>query len=485
MKGLAYALGAGIIAIAVGIRDLASTIQLVATAVISGVEWAVRLGRKPALQYLKGLQILLRLTFIPPLIVGPVAFLFGWQPTMGWTGVWLVVWTVIVGHYGVLLGLLIDALGTIGRTGTWTAGKTGFLAQRLKGYISFVRQVLIYETATFAVLNLVPFQNWWAAVPLFFLIVGLLIVTSYEWATGTGKWLKPIVRVASFTALGILLLGFIVPSILPKVNFFHMFWYLARGEKIPEKDVYSGTRDLQTTDVWSLVLGIGKWVGEHWIGVAVAVAVVLLLTYLLVKLFKKAATPAAGTVAGGSVHHATTTSSHGSGGKSWLGMAALGAVIILCLGWLALQVMDFDHRRSARLEAGERDAQLNEEARAAMRARASRLVAEGNGRTATQTQVAPPVTSAPTEWCGLRNPTMHTFQFTTNWSRQIPRPAGMSVRTAPSSLDPEIRINGAKILRIGPRGTEFPPETRYIEFRAWTSSPLPVEMTVGVGNEAH
>ncbi len=461
-------------------------VKLLLTVIFSGIAWAVEHGRKPAEQYLQGLRRLVTITFLPPLLVSGIALIFGWRTLVGWMGVWCFIWTVVLGHYAVPLGALIDALTTIGKKKVAAdGGEHGWLASRLKTYIGVVRQLLIYEAAGFITLNFLPIQNYWTGVPMFALIVGLLIVTSYEWNTETGKWLKPFARFASFGGIVFLIISFFFPGI----NFFNLLIYGGKPEKLVEKgllkkeEILHGTKDITEEQVGGLVKGVGVWIGDHWNKPSfwVGLAIAALLAYLLVRLFKKAVAPA-GTA--GSDHHAVTTSSHGSGGtgKGWLGMALGIALLLLVIALIGKVLMGAHEERDARIESGMREARLYEQARAAIAAKTTAsLVAEVNGRTATQSPAPAP---APTEWCDLRKVTLHRFQFTTNWSMRIPRPEGMSVRISPAGLDPETRINGTRILVKNPSGmTEFPPGTRFFEVRSMDAARSPTEMTVGVGYE--
>ena len=422
LKGLAWGLGAAVVIIAVGIRNLVPAIKLVADMVIHGVDWAVKRVSDPAAHYFRGLRRLATLTFLPPLLVSVIALLLGWRTLVGWMGVWCFIWTMVLAHYAVPLALLIDLLAGKKKSGepTGADAERGWLARRLKTYISFARQVLIYEAAAFITLNFVPIQNYWRGVPMFLLIVGLLIFSSYEWGTATGKWMKPFVRFSGFAAVGLLLICFF----LPKLNFFA---FLYKGGNIPTEGSPKGLEEVETKHVVGAIKTVSTWTMEHWIGAVIAVAVVFLIAYLVVKLLKQAKAPAG--VA------ATATGGSGKGG-SFVGMATM----------------------------------------AATEAAARKLAA-------LQQTAAVATRPAPTEeiWHGLVNPQKYPITLSTTISERIPRPAGFSTRMEPSGLPYELWANGVLLPKTPGVSTGIPIGTTYVQYR-WTN-PTPTNVVVGVGRE--
>ena len=466
---LKYAIGVCIL-IAVGVTNLASTIKLLADMAAWGAEGAVEKAVEPTKKYLDGLEWLLRTTFLPSLAIGVIALILatwiGWmRAVVGWMGVWCFVWTIALGHYAVPLAALIGLLAEKKepKDTPFIQGQRERLGRSLKKYVSFVRQVLIYEAAAFITLTMVPVQNYWIGVPLFLLWAGLLITTSYDWGTGTGKWLKPAIRFAGFAWI----VCFVLSCFLPKVKFFNFLFYKGQEARNVGAGLPNNLGEVTGPHLWEFKEAVESWAIANWIGLLVAFVVICIFWMWR----KKTAKAPAG--AGGS----SGRSSSGSG-TGWLGMAVMLAICFLCLAWGYKHVVGAHEEHNGRIASQLEEKRTYETMRATMRTaeEAARKAAAAIRQT---TAVA--TTPQPEVWCGLISPQKYSISLSTNLSERIPRPAGCSTHMEPSGLPYEFWVNGAKIQRIPCVPTGIPVGTTYVQYR-WTNSYSTI-VVVGVGRE--
>lgn len=340
------------------------------------------------------------------------------------------------------------------------AGLMQSLRTAIERYISAVRTVLVMAGFGFFFFSALPRPN---VTLLLFCIVGVATIWLNRAYRTIWSWLAQAAAIAVMLMWTSLL---IFTSLFPKLE--------------PEKLVLGGksAKEFSNADLTSRWDVWVAWVANHWIGVAIGLAVMTLLTYLLVKLFAKATTSATT----GGVHHAATTSHHGGGTSSgWIGTALGIALLLLVVAYIGKVVLGAHEDRSARIDNQIEDRRARQEI-----LRQTVLAAQVPTRTTVVASVPVAPSATPEIWCDLRSPTKYTFQFTTNWSRQIPRPGGMSVRTSPTGLDYEIRENGVRVLEKNSAGmVEFTSGTRFIEVRSTDATRPPIEMTVGVGHQAH
>lgn len=352
--------------------------------------------------------------------------------------------------------------------GQWT---TDQLREGVGRYFSLVRKVLAWEVFIFFFVA--------AAPPLrsatLILILGAIAIAISSKFLSEG-WAR-ITRIA----VVVLMAWWVLGSIFPELN--------------PFTYVFTKSAEALTMEVVAQRGGVWKdWINQNWNTPTFAVLALLFgaLAYGMVKLGKRViayifGTPIAGTT-GGSGHQTATVaaSTHGSGqGSGWLGKAVMIGCLALCVGMAAIMVMkamELNERRNAHIDASMRDARLSEDA-----LRTMSLLAQVNGRAAAVQTATPKSAPAATQeiWNGLQNPRKYVFQFTTNWSQKMYRPAGMSVRMVPTGLRPEVRINGTEILKMRVDGTTpFPHYTEFFEVRM-TNGVTPIEVTIGIGKEVN
>src|SRR3989338_3659137 len=463
---LKYAIGVCIL-IAVGVRNLASTIKLLADMAAWGAEWAVEKAAEPTKKYLDGLEWLLRTTFLPSLAIGVIALILatwiGWmRAVVGWMGVWCFVWTIALGHYAVPLAALIGLLAEKKepKDTPFIQGQRERLGRSLKKYVSFVRQVLIYEAAAFITLTMVPVQNYWIGVPLFLLWAGLLITTSYDWGTGTGKWLKPAIRFVGFAWV----VCFAISCFLPKVKFFNFLFYKGQEARNVGVGLPNNLGEVTGIHLWQFKEAVESWTTANWIGLLVAFIVICLFWMWR----KKTAKPPA----------AATTEMGGKRERGgWLGMTAMIAFCVFCVGMIAMKAIEFHSGHNARVASQLEEKRTYEVMRTTMRAaeEAARKAAAAIRQT---TAVA--TTPQPEVWRGLRNPQKYPITLRTTLCNPIPLPEGFSTRVEPQ-VQAEFWANGVRVPEIPGVPTPIPSGTTYVQYR-WTNS-YSTNVVVGVGRE--
>src|SRR3989338_7224204 len=447
LRWLAYGCGTVVLAIVAGIKNVTPAIELLVNLVLGGVEGALEKISGPVSIYFRGLRILFRVTFLLPLPFIVLGIFTGWLQVVGWGGVWCLVWSIFLLKYTIPLGLVIDAL----------VDGTRESPVSLKRYISKSRTILMYETLALFILSVITVKNNLPVLPAFALGIAFLIFSGYQWESKTGVWLKPLLRTVVFAIVGLQLLSFKFPQISPM----RLVIRVVNNGKIPE-GVPTTPEALTDEHVWKGMEKSFDWFyanlerPKFWIGV---VAVVL-LGYLLVKLFQKATTPA------GAVAVTTTASGKNSDVLKWLA----GGAVLLCIVLLAMKYMG----GGPRYVVVERQV---EPPRVSLAAPVSTVVAKPAKATTPSVVVE----------CGLKNPTKKTMPYTTAWSEQMPRPSRHLMRYSPGNLRPEILSNGSKIIRVNPNdGTfRFYPDTRYFQVRCPDGeTPSSEKITMMVGPKA-
>ena len=454
LRWLAYGCGTVVLAIVAGIKNVTPAIELLVNLVLGGVEGALYKISGPVSIYFRGLRILFRVTFLLPLPFIVLGIFTGWLQVVGWAGVWCLVWSIFLAKYLIPLGLAIDAL----------ARGTKESPVSLKRYLSSARTVLMYETLALFILSVITVKNNLPVLPAFALGIAFLIFSGYQWESKTGVWLKPLLRTVVFAIVGLQLLSFKFPQISPM----RLVIRVVNNGKIPE-GVPTTPEALTDEHVWKGMERSFDWFyanlekPKFWVGV---VAVVL-LGFLLVKLFQKATTPA------GAVAVTATTSGKSQDIWKWL---AVGAAL-LCIVLLAMKFMG----GGPRYVVVERQVEAPRVSLATPVSAPIAKPANGNG------QVAKSTTPEVEIECGLKNHTKKTVPYTTEWSRPITRPYRHLMMYSPDNLRPEILSNGSKIIRVNPDdGTfRFYQDTRYFQVRCPDGeTPSSEKITMMVGPKA-
>lgn len=459
-----------------GWANLNNTLQLINRAIASGITRAVSQVRGPIRLYLLGL---IDIAFIAVILPLPTA-LFGigargwfsspkWETfcewLTGWSGVWSMCFLVLLWVVGSPLGVLINSLAAKGHL--WERFQEGTLITGEK-WVSIMRTVLLYETFSLFFLGKVPLHHNWVQAAMFILTLFFLVFSGYEWHTHTGNWLKPLIRLGMMFIVIIQFLSFFFTSVNPLQFVFHGKIATPDGEVVVMslKDVNNAVLEATASNAW-------KWLQSNYTSAGFIFSMVLLgtfitlLAYGITKLKKTGKSGEAGEEGAGekSERH----------GMPWpvtlLILAAAGYFATLMVTKASL----FHTGREAQIVAREEAQKVAEAIRRSLPAPRAERGPSGNA--------APK--PADEMWRGLKKPVKHSVALSTNWSRRIPRPQGMSARVDPPGLQAEIlltRQNGET--NSWKRGTQLSYDVRYMQYRL-TNSAAPVAATIGVGRETN
>jgi len=469
-----------------GWASVNQTLQLIWTAIESGITVAVAPLKKPLRKYLLRL---LDIAFIAVLVPLPTA-IFGiiargwlnyewWERfcewLTGWSGVWSMVFLTLLWFVATPLAVLVESLLTGEPAKVLEQVKKGefFVGKK---WLSLARTVIMYETFGLFFLSKFPLHHSWVMAAMFILGVFFLIHSGYEWHSETGGWIKPVIRAVMMGIVGIQFVLFIFPGLSP-------LKFVFRDSSV------SSPRDVTNPVLENTVLDGWHWLQANYAsaGFIFSIALITVVTTLVaigISHLKKSSKP--GT---GDKHPASTAGTDPRDKKSgnWLGVA-IGVGVLLLIVIFGVTIVTGCHQNHILKVAEAKDKHLLADEQMATE-RAKRIPPP---RTATTMLVQTRTTSstAPASnggevWHGLKNPTRHRVDFTNAlWSPRIPRSPRMEGRLEPNIRPIEVRVSKAGdppgTGRLYRAGETLKAEDAFLEYR-FPGNTNVVSVTIGIG----
>ncbi len=314
-------------------------------------------------------------------------------------------------------------------------GITNALQAGVAEYVSQVKFALTFIGLTYFFAAIFPGLR---AVILLFILGALILTAMREFKHPVASFLRFAVCVALVWCIA----GRMFPALNPFVSTFG-----TSPGKLTMKEV--GATAHGTWHFINVFVPASWTKPAFWLLLLVVAPFVYTGYSTLLGLAKKASSQVTGVTAGTDPHggatpahdaHHGASSSGGGGGKlTTAGIIAFIALIAVVIG---IKILDLHERRGARIGAEMELRKIREIAESERRA----ILNASHDTVATvtrrSTQTSDPLT-IPEGLKDLRNPRMYELTLTTtNWSEEIPRPVGQSIRTHPPDLLTEMRVNG-------------------------------------------
>ena len=343
-------------------------------------------------------------------------------------------------------------------------GITNALQVGVKEYVSQVKLALTFVGLTYFFASMFPGLR---AVLLLFILGALILTALREFSHPVASFIRFAVCVALLWCVA----GKMFPELNPFINDF------STSPKVVVKKMWDAT-NVFVPENWTKP--------AFWLLLCVVAPFMYIAYRAILGWARNAFVPTATVVAGSHLHGATATAQstshgggHGSHGNKFfdsLVIVAIAVFIAGCIFWMYNRWVNWDTLRDIRIDA---QAELHR-VREARQSSAPAPRASVASATPAGVPPADPLT-IPDGLRGLKNPKMYELSLTTNWSEEIPRPVGQSVRTHPPDLLTEMRVNGKTVRDRMPGVHSSIKGTHSFALRVKDGSPVTV--VVGVGWE--